>query len=549
MASFTDKIPPPFDKKVDNYQKWKKKLNLWQGITEVEDTKQGAFIILALDEDTQDKILELVTEDEIESTDGANKVLENLDLLVEEEEEESLAAYFSYLDLANYYRPEHLSVDEYCFQFHKKLLKAHTYGTTLADSVLGYKLLKCANLTNFEEKIIKATIKDITYKSVAAQLKKVFRNVHPKTSMSIYESEIKRKTVRAEYMNIINKTSCSDTSDEFLHQSKDNIQIYNSEASENGMTINAECIKLSSAQFVNNECQLQNRFPFKMNECTDDSYSEVPLQHPIIQSGFIGNTVDSHNADGVGEEAYDIEAVVGVSAHKCESPELEVHGEYMQSHKFCSKSKMEVRQQNRKKAEAKSNGSITRRDNAKALLHKAEKTLSSLIKKRTAQNNQRLKVKTKRTHGRDKKRKKTVWRSPKKKWITQSKSKPTVEQKRRINKNGRRKKVWRSPKKKLIEESRAKVSLKQKRTHRRDKKRRKTWKSSKNLVEQKQLRRLAIVKLRCSRSEHSYCDTSVKQTWNTWMRRKKRLSCGISDLPGHCGSSTNTSRCIQCKLM
>ena len=30
MASFTDKTPPMFDKKVDNYEKWKVKLDLWR---------------------------------------------------------------------------------------------------------------------------------------------------------------------------------------------------------------------------------------------------------------------------------------------------------------------------------------------------------------------------------------------------------------------------------------------------------------------------------------------------------------------------------------
>ena len=67
MASFTDKTPPSFDKKVDNYEKWKRKLVLWQHVTDVAYEKQGCLIILRLDDDTQDTILELLSSADIKS--------------------------------------------------------------------------------------------------------------------------------------------------------------------------------------------------------------------------------------------------------------------------------------------------------------------------------------------------------------------------------------------------------------------------------------------------------------------------------------------------
>ena len=58
-TNFTDKTPPCFNAKYDDYSKWKRKLNLWKSVTEVEKKKHAGLILLRLDDDTQDTILEL----------------------------------------------------------------------------------------------------------------------------------------------------------------------------------------------------------------------------------------------------------------------------------------------------------------------------------------------------------------------------------------------------------------------------------------------------------------------------------------------------------
>ena len=112
MATFTDKTPPAFDSKVDNYQKWKKKLKLWQSITEVAKTKRGSLIILRLDEDTQETVLESVTEENIQAEEGAKNVVDHLDIMFKVDE--SVTAYEMYEEFENYRRPESLSMKEYC---------------------------------------------------------------------------------------------------------------------------------------------------------------------------------------------------------------------------------------------------------------------------------------------------------------------------------------------------------------------------------------------------------------------------------------------------
>lgn len=84
--SYSDKTPPPFDKKVDNYAKWKKKFGIWQNITEVNAAKQGGLLILRLDDDTQETIWETVTDDEIKSEQGADKVLAQMDIMFKQDD-------------------------------------------------------------------------------------------------------------------------------------------------------------------------------------------------------------------------------------------------------------------------------------------------------------------------------------------------------------------------------------------------------------------------------------------------------------------------------
>ena len=66
-----------------------------------------------------------------------------------------------------------MSIADYCNKFQHKLSRLKSTGTILADSVIAYKLLKSANLSNPQELLVKATT-DMTYEATTKQLKKVF---------------------------------------------------------------------------------------------------------------------------------------------------------------------------------------------------------------------------------------------------------------------------------------------------------------------------------------------------------------------------------------
>ena len=193
--------PPFFDRKVDNYIKWKRLLDIWLHVTDIPKTKQGGVIILRLDDDTIDEVMEVLTCKDVSTEDGLQKVLRILDniFLVDQ----SLVVYGDYEDFVKYERPEHMSVKEYCCQFQRKVVKVQTSGSVIADNVLAYKLLKCARLTSFDEKLIKATT-EMNYGDVLRKLKCVFEFHNISGNLNI-SSEVCSKEERGQN----NDTGCT----------------------------------------------------------------------------------------------------------------------------------------------------------------------------------------------------------------------------------------------------------------------------------------------------------------------------------------------------
>ena len=71
-------------------------------------------------------------------------------------------------------RPSSMSIQSYLNEFEKRLFKIKSYGTTMSDDLLAYRLLKSANLSSYHEELIKATIPDLQFDLMKGQLKKTF---------------------------------------------------------------------------------------------------------------------------------------------------------------------------------------------------------------------------------------------------------------------------------------------------------------------------------------------------------------------------------------
>ena len=155
-TGFSDKVPPPFNGNTDDFAKWKRKYELWKQITEVAPTKQGSLLVLRLDEDTQDTILELLTSADLAKEDGADQVVKKLEDM--HKKDASIAAFELYEQFEAYRRPTGMSINNYCSEFQKMLSKIKAIGTTLPDHVVALRLLKSANISETEERLVRAPI-------------------------------------------------------------------------------------------------------------------------------------------------------------------------------------------------------------------------------------------------------------------------------------------------------------------------------------------------------------------------------------------------------
>ena len=170
MASSNIKTPPAF-KSGDDYEKWCKKLTIWQCLTSLEAAKQGPALFLVLEGEAQDAVLELGTE-KVTGATGVKEILTCLDKLYLKDKTQS--AFEALEAFEGYKRPNDLSMTDFCNEFQRLYNKAKSYGTTLSDDVLAFRILKAANLTCHQEQLAKTTVAELTLDKMIGQLKKIY---------------------------------------------------------------------------------------------------------------------------------------------------------------------------------------------------------------------------------------------------------------------------------------------------------------------------------------------------------------------------------------
>ena len=159
---------PPLLSACSNYNSWKKSVTIWSTFTSISAAKQGAAVFLTLEGSARDAVLEL-SGDQISGDNGLPNVIKRLDELYFKDE--TLQKYEAFDAFDNYRRPSHTPIPEFLHEFNMLSNKPQSYGTTLSDDLLAYKLLKATNLSPDHEKLAKATC-ELEYKSMKDQLRK-----------------------------------------------------------------------------------------------------------------------------------------------------------------------------------------------------------------------------------------------------------------------------------------------------------------------------------------------------------------------------------------
>ena len=155
------------------YADWLRLVRWWKIQTPLDLSKQAVALASSLEGKALDAVLEL-TDAELSKDDGSgvDLIIAKLDVLYKKN---TLTQKIE--DIENFegvVRAEHKSVNDYITEFDKCINKLKVHNIQYPEDVKGFKLLKGAKVQPNEEKLIRATITDITYDLVLKKLRDIY---------------------------------------------------------------------------------------------------------------------------------------------------------------------------------------------------------------------------------------------------------------------------------------------------------------------------------------------------------------------------------------
>ena len=168
MATASNKVPPQHSN-FKSYNDWVCLINIWTKFTDLEPERQGPALVMSLSGKALEAILELDDKD-ISSKDGV-KLVEKLNILYKKDE-----LHEKFQNFESYRRASDTNIQQFLIEFDQRYHKLKQHQTTISEDLLGFKLLKAANLSSHHEQLIKATITHIDYETIKAKIKSIFSN-------------------------------------------------------------------------------------------------------------------------------------------------------------------------------------------------------------------------------------------------------------------------------------------------------------------------------------------------------------------------------------
>ena len=154
----------------DNYSTWKKEMQIWKLATSLDKTKRALIVFLSLEGNAREAVLELDTA-VFNSEDGMKNLYEKLDTLFLEDINQS--AFRADETFESYWRLPGTSLENFLIDFGRHVAKLKDFNILLPELVLAFRALKSANLTLDNEKLVKATVGELTPSSMSGQLRKI----------------------------------------------------------------------------------------------------------------------------------------------------------------------------------------------------------------------------------------------------------------------------------------------------------------------------------------------------------------------------------------
>ena len=162
--------PPILDDGI-SYEIWKKEIELWQKLTDLEVEKQGIAVHFSLRGKAREASAELSV-DELNSRNGVKSVISKLDKIFLQDK--GRRAFIAYQNFERFRRPVDMSIYDYLSEFDRRYFQFKAHGMELPDAVLAFRLLESCKVSEIHFQLAMSTTGDINFENMRDTLKRIF---------------------------------------------------------------------------------------------------------------------------------------------------------------------------------------------------------------------------------------------------------------------------------------------------------------------------------------------------------------------------------------
>ena len=207
------KLAPPIFSKEVNDKVWKNKLEMWKIVCGIPIQEQGIIVLLQslVDNKKAEKAVSTLTAHDLNGDSGLDILIKKLDNAFKDEIVED--TYSIYLKFIHSKKHSTMSMDDYILEFENLSHEMSIHNMTLPDTVLAFKILEGAMITDHQRQMALTFASDLSFKSMKAALKRIFgeksftstSNDELNSSHNIVKEEDAFYTSQRKYDNRFNK--------------------------------------------------------------------------------------------------------------------------------------------------------------------------------------------------------------------------------------------------------------------------------------------------------------------------------------------------------
>ena len=188
MSNFSLKHPPPFEKD-EEYEVWKRDVELWQEFTDLAKAKQAIAVNLCLRGRARVAASEVPIAD-LKKDDGVQTLLDRLDKVFLLDEGSRQFSVFS--EFYKLKKSEGQAMDEFISQFEHVSYKMESQKMKLPDPVTAFMLLESCNFSDSEKKMVMSSLQSVTYDNMKSAIKRIFSET---ANFNKFAAEVKTEPV------------------------------------------------------------------------------------------------------------------------------------------------------------------------------------------------------------------------------------------------------------------------------------------------------------------------------------------------------------------